>query len=228
MIPRIVHQTSGRLTREEGRLARRIRRLLAGWEYRFWSDEDNETLVKENFPDYYSEFKSVKRGVVKADIVRYMYMSVYGGFYLDTDYKLFLSIDDEMLSHPCILPISRDSNTLFRLGNAIFGSEPGHAFWNDFLEQIFSSGRLADLSESSIEKTTGPEALTKWYVDHRDSYKEIFLPSREVFHPPISHWGFSFQRGPTTIGGHLCWSSWRTKGVFGRTRLVATRLLTSF
>jgi hypothetical protein len=213
MIPRIVHQTSRRLTPEEARLALRVRNLLPYWEYRLWNDEENDALVEDRFPQYLSSFRSIKRGVVKADIARYMYMSAYGGFYLDTDYKLVLTIDDAMLSHSCILPVSRDSETLFRLGNAVFGSEPNHSFWSDFLERIFSDGQLTDLAD--------------FYLERRDLYKDVFLPPKEVFHPPLTYLGFSFQKGPKTIGAHLCWGSWRTKGPLGVVRAIAVRKLTS-
>jgi mannosyltransferase OCH1-like enzyme len=227
VIPRIVHQTSRRLTPEEARLSRRVRTLLPSWKYRLWNDEQNEALVRDRFPQYLSSFQSIRRGVIKADVARYMYMFAFGGFYLDTDYKLVLAIDDEALSHSCVLPVSRNSDGLFRLGNAVFGSEPAHPFWSDFLVRIFSHAQLSDLPEASIEKTTGPEGLTNFYMERRDIYKDIFLPPREVFHPELTYLGFSFQRGEKTVGAHLCWGSWRTKGPLGIMRAIAVRKLTS-
>jgi mannosyltransferase OCH1-like enzyme len=227
MIPRIIHQTTRRVTPEEARLAHRLQTMLPHWEYRLWNDEDNEALVRERFPQFLTSFQSIKRGVVKADIARYMYMSAYGGFYFDTDYKLVRRIDDGMLSHSCVLPISRNSDSLFRLGNAVFGSEPNHLFWNDFLGHIFSHVQLNDVAESSIEKTTGPEGLTNFYLERRGLYKDIFLPPKEMFHPPLTYLGFSFQKQTTTVGAHLCWGSWRTKGPLGMIRAIAVRKLTS-
>jgi hypothetical protein len=132
-----------------------------------------------------------------------------------------------MLSHSCVLPISRNSDSLFRLGNAVFGSEPNHLFWNDFLDHIFSHVPLNDVAESSIEETTGPEGLTNFYLDRRGLYKDIFLPPKEMFHPPLTYLGFSFQKQTTTVGAHLCWGSWRTKGPLGMIRAIAVRKLTS-
>jgi mannosyltransferase OCH1-like enzyme len=227
MIPKIIHQTSRSLTPEEVRMGCRIRLLLPDWEYRIWSDEDNDKLVADRFPQYLSSFRSIKRGVVKADIARYMYLSVYGGLYLDTDYKIIRAIDDEILSHSCVLPISRDSESLFRLGNSVMCSEPGHPFWTDLIEHIFSDVRVIDLAESKIEKATGPEALTEFYMDRRGRYKDVFLPPRMMFHPPLTYWGFSFQGEATTVGVHLCWSSWRTKNMLGMIRRLAARKITS-
>jgi mannosyltransferase OCH1-like enzyme len=71
MIPRIIHQTTRRVTPEEARLAHRMRTMLPRWEYRLWNDEDNEALVREKFPQFLPSFQSIRRGVVKADIARY-------------------------------------------------------------------------------------------------------------------------------------------------------------
>jgi mannosyltransferase OCH1-like enzyme len=228
MIPRIIHQTSRKLTPEEGRLAHRLRTLLPDWEYRLWSDNDNERLVEAQFPQYLSAYRSIKRGVIKADIARYMYLSALGGFYLDTDYKIVRPIDFEMLSHACVLPISRDDKSTFRLGNAVMGSQSGHPFWSDFIAHIFSNAGLEDLAESRIETTTGPEGLTEFYLARRDLYHGIYLPPKIMFHPPLTLGGFSFQSRRITVGAHLCWGSWRTKNPLGMVRRLAVRKVTSF
>jgi hypothetical protein len=227
MIPRIIHQTSRELSPEEIRLALRMRALLPGWEYRIWNDQENEALVGEQFPEYLASFRSIRRGVVKADIARYVYMFSCGGFYFDTDYKLLHAIDEEMLSHSCILPISRNGASLFRLGNAVLGSEPNYPFWKDFIDHIFVHVQLTDLDEENIEKTTGPEGLTSFYLERSHLYSDIFLPPQQVFHPLITHLGFAFQRGAATVGAHLCWGSWRKRGPLGNLRGVAVRKLTS-
>jgi mannosyltransferase OCH1-like enzyme len=228
VIPRIIHQKTSRgLSPEEVRLAHRMRTLLPGWEYRLWNDQETEALVADWFPQYLSSFRSIRRGVVKADIARCICLFVYGGFYFDTDYKLLQPIDEGLLSRPCVLPVSRNSDSLFRIGTAVLGSEQNHPFWKDFVEHVFSQHQLSDLAETDVEKTTGPEGLTSFYLQRSNQYKDAFLPPREVFHPHITHMGFAFQREPVTIGAHLCWGSWRTRGPLGSLRNVAVRKLTS-
>jgi mannosyltransferase OCH1-like enzyme len=228
MIPRILHQTSGRMTSEELRLSRRVRSMLPDWEYRFWSDTENDALVGSFFPQYLSAFRKIQRGVVKADIARYMYLSVYGGFYLDTDYKMLHKIDDVILSHACVLPISRSTDSVFRLGNAVLGSEPGNLFWRDFISHIFSETDPAGLIESRVEKVTGPEGLTDFYLAKSNQYKDLYLPPRQMFHPPLSFGGFRFCGDTSTVGVHLCWGSWRSKNVLGSIRRFVHRKMTSF
>jgi mannosyltransferase OCH1-like enzyme len=229
MIPKIIHQTSTRnLTPEEARLGRRIRRLLPDWEYRFWTDADNHLLVEERFPEYLSMFRRIRRGVIRADIVRYMYLSAYGGFYFDTDYKVLRTINEEILSHDCVLPLSRSNGESFRLGNAVMGSEAAQPFWADFLAHIFSTAGLVDLAESKIEEVTGPDGLTQFYLARQQMYDDIYLPARPIFHPLHTYRGFFSQKGPMTVGVHLSWGSWRTKNPLAAALVLARRKLTSF
>jgi mannosyltransferase OCH1-like enzyme len=228
MIPKIIHQTSKTLTPEEDRLGRRMRRILRGWEYRFWTDTENESLVEERFPEYLSIFRRIRRGVIKADIARYMYLLAFGGFYFDTDYKVLRFIDDETLSHACVLPISRGDKTSFRLGNAVMGSKPGHPFWTDFIEHIFSTVGLIDLAESKIEDVTGPDGLTRFYVARKQMYRDIYLPEKPIFHPAHSCRGFLYEREPMTVGVHLSWGSWRTKNPLKAVVRFTRRKITSF
>jgi mannosyltransferase OCH1-like enzyme len=227
MIPKIIHQTSRALTREESRLIFRMRRHLSDWSYRYWSDVENDAMVAEHFPEYLESYRSIQRGVIKADIARCMYVSVFGGFYFDTDYKMIRQIGDALLKHRCVLPISREGAEGFRLGNAVFGSEPGYPFWTDFLAHIFAEERLSVLPESEIEKITGPEGLTDFFLSRRDQYPDVVLPAREIFHPPLTRGGLSFLGNEDTIGAHLCWGSWRTKPLAGKLRVLAVRNLTS-
>ncbi len=208
------------LSPEELRLCRRMRTLMPDWEYYLWLDEDNEVLVRNHFPQHLNAYRAIQRGVVKADIVRYLYMAVFGGFYFDTDYKMLRKIDDSLLRHVCVLPVSRMDDTLFRLENAVLASEPGYRFWNDFLEHIFSQrengGMLATLAEDRVEKVTGPEGLTEFYLARKERYAEAFLPQPECFHPKASKRGLVFKKTEATLGAHLCWGSWRSKGTLHR------------
>lgn len=228
MIPRIIHhKTSRGLSPEEIRLAQRLRKLLPGWEYRLWNDQDSETFVRDHFPQHLSSYQSIRHGVVKVDVLRCMYLFVYGGFYFDTDYKLLRSIDDDMLSHSCILPLSLDRDPLFRIGNTPIGSEPGHPFMKDYPDHVLSRFQLGDLAEANIEKTTGPEGLTNFYLGRKSFYKDIFMPPKEVFHPYITYKGFGFKKESVTMGVHLCWGSWRTKSPLGKLKTLTRRKLTS-
>ena len=211
-------------------MSSRMRAILKGWGYALWDDFDNVRLVAEYFPQFMERYRSIQRGVVRADIARCMYLYIHGGFYFDTDYKILTEIGDDILANACVLPISRGSLgdvSSLRLGNAVMGSEPRHVFWEDFLDELFSSTSLGNLSEDKIEKTTGPEGLTRFFVRHRDKYADIALPARELFHPQLTAANFSYEIGRETIGAHLCWGSWRTKHISRLARNICTRKITA-
>ena len=217
MIPKVVHLTAKtkKLTWEENRLMKKNQKLLKGYEFVLHDDSDNEKMVAEHFPQYYEKYQSISKGVAKADVARVMYMYIWGGWYIDTDYRFFKDPAGlkEMESATVVLPISRepDKDDVFRLGNAIYGSAPKQKFWLDFLETIFSSTELSDLKENRIEKVTGPEGVTAFYKKQlskniiSELYPGLITPNKAIFHPSKGQKGF--------YGKHYCWGSWRTKNL---------------
>jgi len=233
MIPKIVHQTARTklLSPEEDRLRRRFNRLMPGWDMRLWDDTDNQELMERHFPQFSERFKNIRLGVVKADIARCLYMYAFGGFYIDTDYKLLRPISEELLLHECILPASRDadpSSPGFRIGNAVLASEPGHKFWEYFVTDIFAHANLETIPEGLVEKVTGPEGLTESFLRHRECHSCVHIPEKRFFHPKITWQGFSYDRGCRAYGAHLCWGSWRSKGLVPNVKTLLARKLSSF
>src|ERR1700761_3884404 len=135
MISKILHQTAAvrHLTWEERVLLRKARKVLPGWSYVLWTDDDIREAVQRNFPAHSAQFAQIRRGIVLADIGRYVGLYEQGGIYLDTDYKL-IRAPDRYLDAVCILPIEegiieRSQETdAFKLGNAFLGSAPRHGF----------------------------------------------------------------------------------------------------
>jgi mannosyltransferase OCH1-like enzyme len=233
MIPKLIHQTSRSklLTPEEERLVRRIKTLMPDWKINLWDDNDNIEILNKAFPEYCTRFMSIKRGVMRADIARCVYLYLFGGLYIDTDYKMLRPIGIEILKYPCVLPVSRSddpSSPLFRICNSVIASEARHPFWEGFLNQIFSFPDLENLPESVVEKVTGPEGLTKFYLANRSQFPEVFVPPRKFFHPQITYRGLSFDRSYPSYGAHLCWGSWRSKGMLRGAKTFITRKLSSF
>lgn len=204
---------------------------MPDWEMRLWDDRENLDLMGRRLPQFLTRFKNIQRGVVKADIARCLYMHAFGGFYMDTDYKLSRSIPDELLRNQCILPASRGMDPLtpgFRIGNALLASEPGHGLWECFLTEIFANPNLENLPEGLVEKITGPEGLTEFYLRHREFHSRLYVPDKRFFHPQITWHGISYDRSFPAYGAHLCWGSWRSKGFLPKVKTLLVRKLSSF
>jgi mannosyltransferase OCH1-like enzyme len=104
------------------------------WNYTLLTDDDNDKLVKENFPDFYQTFVSLKYPIQRADAVRYCVLYLYGGIYLDLDYICNKSFDDIILNKEVGLIYSNNTSGIFT--NSILISKKNSNFWLLTLQQI--------------------------------------------------------------------------------------------
>ena len=230
MIPRSIHQTARdkALSWEEERLAARLRRLLPGWTYRVWDDADNLALMRSAFPHRVDAYLRLPFGVMRADVARYAILHAHGGWYFDTDYKLRRPIGDDLMAAACVIPLEYDEGDVraetgraagIGLGNSVMGSAAGHPFWAALIDDIFARiGAGAAGGEAAVVPATGPEAATRFLLANRDSFPDIVLPPRNLFHPRLSLLAMRTSADADTYGAHLCWGSWR-----GRPLPVAAR-----
>ncbi len=218
---RIVHMTAKtkKLTWEERVLLRHNKRIMKDWDFILHDDADNDLMVKEYFPQFYNKWQRIKRGVAKADIARIMYLYLYGGIYIDTDYKIVKNFEKfkDWGKYKVFLPISRDIDEQFSygLGNAVMMADKSQSFFYDFLEYLFENDTLENISEDKVELTTGPQGITefyfKWSEKNGDLINVICTPPRIFFHPIYTYNYFLKERD--SFGYHLCWASWRTKSL---------------
>lgn len=218
MIPKIIHQTwkTRELPDNLQRWHNVVKELHPGWEVKLWTDEDNLNLVKEHFPHMLDMYQALEFNIMRADVIRYMYMMVYGGYYLDLDYELFKPFDNEIYNAELLLPLSREDNKDGKtiIGNCIFGSVPHHIFWKDVLNDLYKNPPLKKIhNKLNILKLTGPEFITKIYFANPGKYKAI-LPARNIFHPSSdmgktkNYKDILIKTGSSGI--HHCEGSWLT------------------
>ena len=223
MIPKIIHQTWK--TRElPGHLQHWhnvVKELHPGWEVKLWTDEDNFELVKVHFPHMIDIYKALEFNIMRVDVVRYMYMAIYGGYYLDLDYELFTPFESEMNNAELILPLAREKekNGKSVIGNCIFGSVAHHLFWQDVLADLYLNPPVKKIyNKRDILKLTGPEFITRIYFKHPDKYRGTLL-QRNIFHPSTdmektnNYKSILMERGSRGI--HHCEGTWlKTKNPF--------------
>lgn len=214
MIPKIIHLTAKtkQLSWEEKMLWQKNEKVLTGWQFRLYDDADNLEIVKQYFPEYLEKYNSISKGVAKADIVRCMYMYVFGGLYADTDYCFMKPITMELMNARCVIPAEKwTDDTQPYLGNCIFFSEKKYSFWKAYVDHVFNNLELSDLQESRIIEVTGPGGITDFYLAHREEYPEIVVTRKNVFHPQLTAHHMRVLADGTTLGIHFCFGSWRSK-----------------
>ncbi len=214
MIPKIIHQTwkTKNLPVQLKKWHDQIKRLHPGWEIKLWTDEDNLALVKEHFPLLLNSYNTLQYNIMRVDLIRYIYMAIYGGYYLDLDYELFIPFDSKISDTELMLPLSSESGEKKIIGNSIFGSIPRQIFWRDILENFGKNPPTKKFSNKfEVLKLTGPSFISDIYFKAPNKYNG-FLIEKNVFHPDNSlikekNYKKSLEQNGTR-GIHHCQGSW--------------------
>ena len=228
MIPKIFHQSSKYFTWAERRLARRAQALMPEWTYHAWTDEDNLALVEKIFPGNVKDYVRFPHGGSKVDIARYLYMYEYGGIYFDTDFRFFRAINEDLLSHQCILGVENEDDPNVgggpKLGNSFIGSTPGLALWTELVDSIFTRFRKGGIHPDAVF-LSGPHTLTAFLRSHKQYENTVTTLPRNMLYPPLIKFNLTGVRDPETIGVHLCWSTWRDRSLPVKVRNGTRRVL---
>jgi mannosyltransferase OCH1-like enzyme len=81
VVPKLIHQswTSTDLPAKFEVWSRTCRTQNPDWKWVLWTDEDNLNLVKKYFPWFLEYYEKLPGEIYRADLVRNMYMYLYGG-----------------------------------------------------------------------------------------------------------------------------------------------------
>jgi mannosyltransferase OCH1-like enzyme len=205
MIPHLVHQTWK--TKEIThwifkRSQASVAEFLPDWEYRFWTDEDLDELVRQDFAEFYPWWSTLNKPIKKVDAARYCLLFKHGGMYADLDFVFTRRLDglfDD--GHPLYFYRSKQAEVKGWefLGNALMMSAPGQAFWIEVLH--YMRGLPAD---TAVLHHTGPRALGAYFAS---------LPAKpnvKIFGPDI----FDNERcgdgiGARAYGYHVRTATWQ-------------------
>jgi len=211
-IPRIMHQTAQSLEiPPEWRRYQQIARTIhADWEYRFWTDADNDRFVASEFPELLRHFRNMPFGIMRADVIRYLILYRVGGLYVDLDYEFFRGFD--FLDENCVLPSETEAGIPQRLGNAIFASAPKHKFLEAVVDDLRRHPPDAR-SHDDVLGATGPLFLTRIYNGVSvEVTSDICVPEKRLFSPTTPRGGREYRalvaRGDA-YGVHHCHGTWR-------------------
>jgi len=185
-IPKILHQTyrTKEIPERLEEYRRKLIELHPGWDYRFYGDDECRDIVKRYFPSFLPVYESCSAPVQKADIFRIIAVYALGGFYLDIDVECINSLDPLCEFH-CVfaeeLTITQelaeelDHRDRLRVGNFMFGSEPGHPFLLHILRKMAVESQREIISEHDVLESTGPGLVTTVYHESRDELRDVVL-----------------------------------------------------
>jgi mannosyltransferase OCH1-like enzyme len=213
MIPKLIHQTAKdrNIPPKWQGYQKKLQDLHPGWTYKLWTDEDNLAFVKKEFPEFLDIYQKLPRGIMRADVIRYLLMYKLGGLYMDLDYEMLKPFD--LMDKDIVLPW--ESSGEFgagndRLGNSFFASKPGHPFFKLAIDDLSKNPPLAP--DVEILGATGPLFITRMYHAATAAKIDMYTPARPLFNPVTPHSPRAYRaivKKGTAYGIHHCHGTWR-------------------
>lgn len=188
------------------------------WEYRYFSDADIDSFMSEFYPEYVDIYRSIKGGMYRADIWRYLTVYKYGGLYADMD---SIYSEDGMHGKECFscrifvkdYPIAFDgklnvcveheTNGEIRnvFTNALFMAEPNDPVLGQIIEVMFA--KLIEVSNNIYQDTpeyvwiiaTGPDMYTEVINKNLENVRLACFPAEHG----------AFHKDEIDIDIHLTW-----------------------
>src|SRR3990167_1838672 len=179
MIPKIIFQTwkTHDVPEHWKKSPESIRKYMPEWEYVLFSDDDNRRFVEDHFPYFLSYYDSFQYPIQRADAIRYMWLYINGGLYLDLDIELIGSLDhlfeegDIFFTSSCNAPSS--------LTNSIMASKKGHRLWLEMIEEAMKpTAWYAVTRHLKVMMSAGPDMVDR--VVKRSNHSFVLVPKNLV------------------------------------------------
>ncbi|QKF94629.1 glycosyltransferase [Fadolivirus algeromassiliense] len=163
-----------------------------------WTDYNIPELINSY------EYKNAKKYAMKADILRYELLYIFGGIYVDCDFLCFKNIHDEIKNLEGFS--AWESSEYIAIG--LMGFKPSHKFIYDVINLIPYNFKNM-INEINISKITGPIMFTRLFKENKYSNVKIF-PQEFCYSYTYSecHSGKPYLIKPEYYAIHMWGHSW--------------------
>ena len=136
-----------------------IKKHMKGWKYVLMTDEDNRNFVKKFFPDFLPYYDGFDYNIQRVDAIRYMWLAINGGIYLDLDIIVEKPLDDLFYNDNDAYFVN-SSNIGSVITNSIMAGKPNVKIWYDMIEYMKRKKPWWAIGKHlHVMNTTGPIAL---------------------------------------------------------------------
>ena len=147
-----------------------IKKFMPDWEYVLVSNEMADTLIKENFPEYYDTYQNLEYPIMQVDFFRYVFLYLYGGVYMDLDIELKKSLED-LFYEDADLYLVKSGNVGSVYTNSFLASKPRNKLWLECLKEIQKPYKYWMIGKHlKTMGKTGPLMLTSVINKNRYNY----------------------------------------------------------
>lgn len=155
-----------------------IRCQMPDWQYVLMTDKDNREFVKKHFPDFLPYYDRFEYPIQRADAVRYCWLAINGGIYMDLDIELLKPLDPLFISDNDVYLVS-SGNLSSSITNSFMASKPGVKLWYDVIEEMKKPVSWWAIGKHwKVMNSTGPLMLNR--VVKRGDAVYATLPTRTV------------------------------------------------
>lgn len=182
-IPKIIHlsyKSLDTIPEDWKKVIPAWKRTNPDWEIKFWSDEDNDKTVENDFSWFLDTYKKLPYKIQKCDAVRACYLHKFGGVYVDMDYIPLKNLNTLFENTDMELYFTISSN-LNCFTNSFMASKPGVEFWITYLKSISEDNIPWFYTKHfTIMCSTGPVKFDRLIKDHKSIIG--YIPSK-ILHP---------------------------------------------
>jgi len=192
MIPHIIHQSWK--TKQIPASLREFQNSWhihhPNWECRLWTDEDNQRLIDDEYPQFAAFYRQLPIPVLKIDFVRLAYLHRFGGLYVDLDFEALRGLDP--LLNESRIVVGRETGGIGNamrgsdfILNALIASPCGHPVWLEVMQQMAATFRPRRLLEPKafyvIRMTV--QIFDQVMEAYQKNHDDITIHPHEVFYP---------------------------------------------
>lgn len=139
---------------------------LPHWKHVVMSDADNLHFVESHFPHLKDFYVGLKYGIQRSDVIRYMWLFIHGGVYMDLDIEILAELDELFPGNPgdeCLYLLKAPRNFAGHYTNFFMASSPRHPFWLRVLEECTKpiNKFFSMVPHLRIQQQTGLGALSR-------------------------------------------------------------------
>jgi len=135
-------------------LKSRLLKINQGYEYVLMDDAGAQKFLAEHFPRYISLYTSLTRVQYKSDLLRYLYLYTFGGYYVDIDICPLLSFDciyDKTMMARCFFFQGAHTDPVrgvYEMCNGFVGCVKGMSLFLDLVEEMVREPNPADYGKN--------------------------------------------------------------------------------
>lgn len=188
------------------------------WCHTEWNKPMCISLIKNFYPEHMDMFKNYPYEIQRCDMVRYLILHRYGGFYADMDYYCNRPVDQALAEYKNDIYLVQSPNgSVFQdddhVSNSLMYSVKNHPFWKQLILDMEKTQYYPVWygKHITVMFTTGPGILNRVYSRYKYKYKAKSLPWK-LFHPyGIKDDKISLTENKAVYAIHIGKGSWENK-----------------